>query len=283
LVEQTGGTFLQEADPGRWAASVAKLTRSVTPDLLVASPTSLRFLNELAKLPGRDVRPWNRTWLKSDATRIAEASGATGNEEETPTPMAATWQVGEGRVLAAAFAAREDEVEAFAAVVARPPRDPRLRVTWETGRRVRVTVDAAQREEYLNGLQMAVELSDGIQTSGPAGPARTVAVQQAAPGRYSATFDAPSAPAIATLRVGGRVIERIALAGRYPPEFDRIGNDRAAMRELARRTGGRVIEPGDNTPLSLPSPRRDVPLTSPAAAAGAVLVAIGLVRWRVGV
>ena len=281
LVEQTGGTFLHEADPSRWASSVAELTRAATPDLLVSSPTTVRFLNELAKLPGREIRSWNRTWLKSDATRMAEAGGSGADQQGKPSPIVAQWQVGEGRVLAAAFPATEDEVEAFAALVARPPRDPRLRVNWVTGRRVRVTVDAAEGDECLNGLQMAVELFDA-NSSGLAGPVQTVGVQQAAPGRYSASFDAPSAPAVATLRVGGRAVERIALAGRYPPEFDRIGNDRATMRELAGRTGGRVIEPGDNTPLSLPSPRREVPLTSPAAAIGAVLVAIGLVRWRVG-
>ena len=76
------------------------------------------------------------------------------------------------------------------------------------------------------------------------------------------------------------MIDRIAVAGRYPPEFDGIGVDRAALSELARRTGGRVIEPADVSPLVLPGPRRGRPLVAYLAALGALLVAAGLVRWR---
>ena len=65
-------------------------------------------------------------------------------------------------------------------------------------------------------------------------------------------------------------------------EFDAVGNDRDAMRELARRTGGRVIEPGDVTPIVLPHARRSWSLVEPFAALGAGMILIALVHWRRG-
>ncbi len=84
---------------------------------------------------------------------------------------------------------------------------------------------------------------------------------------------------IAIVQASGRIVERFAVAGRYAPEFDGIGNDRAALTSLAQRTGGRVIEPQDRLPLpirSLAAPQRLAPYL---AAAGAFLVAIGLLAW----
>ena len=75
-------------------------------------------------------------------------------------------------------------------------------------------------------------------------------------------------------------MERVAVAGRFPPEFDAVGNDRRAMRELAERTGGAVVEPSQTGPLRLPPGTRDVPLTSPLAVAAATLIALGLIWWR---
>jgi hypothetical protein len=76
------------------------------------------------------------------------------------------------------------------------------------------------------------------------------------------------------------VLERVAVAGRYAPEYDAIGNDRAALRALADRTGGRVIEPGMRGPIDFRWPPRDVDLTPWLAAAGALMVALGLIWWR---
>ena len=49
-------------------------------------------------------------------------------------------------------------------------------------------------------------------------------------------------------------MDRIAVAGRYAPEFDAIGNDRSAMNQLARRTGGAVIDPAQTSPSSFIGP-----------------------------
>jgi hypothetical protein len=70
------------------------------------------------------------------------------------------------------------------------------------------------------------------------------------------------------------------LAGRYPREFDAIGNNRDAMRDLARRTGGRVIDPADMQPLDIKGPLRRIPLTSEFAFVGVAMIALALIHWR---
>ena len=89
-------------------------------------------------------------------------------------------------------------------------------------------------------------------------------------------------PSFALIRHGGRIVDRIAVAGRYPPEYEHVGNDRRAMRELAARTGGSIVEPTNRGHVSLPVNFRRIPLTSWCAGAGAALVSLALIRWRVG-
>jgi hypothetical protein len=193
--------------------------------------------------------------------------------------MAARWQAGEGRVAAAAFRPSTDVAQALAQSIERPPRDPRFRVTVDAGSTTHVIVDAtAGGTSYLNGEDLALELGDGS-------PAQAKPIPQTAPGRYELTLDAPTRETIARVRRGGgggQTIDAFALAGRYAPEFDAVGNDRAALEALARRTGGRMIEPGDTRRLELPFTRREAPLTSWLTLAGAALICAGLVRWRIG-
>jgi hypothetical protein len=277
IVEGTGGTLLRQAEPAQWARAVRTLTRAATPDRLVRTPATVQFVGPLDGTAAREVAPpWNRTWPKSGATVVAR-----GGEEG---PLAASWQAGEGTAVAAGFGATPDDTEPLVRLAARPPHDPRLRVTWDAGEKLRVVVEALDRSagagaEYLNGHQLTLELSDLAGGSESAAP-RTLAVNQSAPGRYEASIDAPAAPSLATLRQRGRAVERYAVAGHYPAEFERVGNDRRAMRELAGRTGGSVIEPSQQSPPNLPAPQRGADLTPWLAAAGAALLAAALVWWR---
>ncbi|MGB7158580.1 MAG: hypothetical protein WBD40_10975, partial [Tepidisphaeraceae bacterium] len=162
----------------------------------------------------------------------------------------------------------------LAALSQRPPRDPRLRVTWRSGPKLVVEIDASDGATLLNGLSPTLSLFT------PTGEAQTHAVPQTGPGRYTLALDAPRSPRLATIGESGRILDRFAVAGRYPAEFDAIGNDREAMAALATRTGGRVIEPGDRTAIRFVAPDTTVSVMSYLAFAGGVLIALGLVVWR---
>jgi len=198
-------------------------------------------------------------------------------EESRGVPMAASWNVGEGRVVAAGFEAASRAVEAMAKVVERKPHDPRFRVSWEAGATVRVTVDAVDDGKFLNDMKGTFELLDDA-TSGSSH--ELIPLTQTGPGRYEASVPAPRSPRLARVTVEGHTIEQFALAGRYAPEFDAVGNDHAAMEELARRSGGRVIDPGDNEPVKIDWPAERVPLGSAFGIVGAGLLLTALWWWR---
>ena len=274
----TGGTLLRESDPAAWAGAVRRLTRTAAPQHLVQTPARVEFAGGMEGLLARAVAPpWNRTWLRPQATAVGTGTAEAG-------PLAAVWNVGAGRVAAAGFRASPEEAEALARLAQRAPRDPRIRVTWETGSKLRVFVDAAESgagsgaATIMNGMKLVLEMRDAAATAGGGGAATTV--PQVGPGRYEVSVDTPAAPAVATLRSEGRIIDRLAVAGRYAPEFDRIGNDRRAMRALADSTGGSVVEPSVTSLIQLPRSQRSVPLPSPLAATAAACMAAALVRWR---
>jgi hypothetical protein len=271
---RTGGQAVRQDDPARWASAAGDLLRAAAETRLSLDPAAVTFAGRLANLPGRAVSPWNRTWIKPRADEVGRA--VVGGE---PVPMAAAWDVGEGRVAAAAFAAAPTEVAALAAAVARPPRDPRVTVAWDAGRAVRVRVDVvdldpAATQPYGNGVAFSLDVTpDGAVP-------RQVPLRQTAPGRYEGELPAPGSPAVATVRQAGRAVAREAVAGRYPPEFDAVGVDRAALGLLAGRSAGRVIEPTERRPIEFRWPRRDVPLAPWLASAGACLILAALLWWK---
>jgi hypothetical protein len=269
----TGGSVRFAGEDARsWTQSLLELGRAAMPERLARTPLDLRFLPPLT-LPSRAANPWNRTWFKATAIALAEARV----EGQTAYP-AARWQVGSGTVAAAAFAATPPEAMALANLIARPPRDPRYRVTWGAGSNLRVSVDAVDGTRYLNDQELTLELADA---DSPA-IVDHKPIAQTGPGHYELSVPSPHSPAFAAVRLGSRVLDRIALAGRYPPEFDAIGNDHDALRELAHRTGGEVIDARRTKPLDFHWPRRDVPFAAWLAIAGAVVVGAGLWWWRVG-
>ncbi len=255
----TGGSMVQQIDPSGWVAAAERLARQAAPRRYVDQPTPARWAGVVGP---SIVSGWNRTWSKPSAEVLARGPDA---------PLAARWPVGTGRVVAVAFQATPQLLAELGATVAAEPHDPRFAVTWDAAADVRVSVDAVDGQRYLNGLSITLELDDGRPT---------VAAEQVGPGLYEATVPAPRQPTLATVRAVGRVIGRYAVPGRYAPEFDAVGTDRATLAALAERTGGAVVEPTTVGPLTFPGPHRRTPLTPELATAGAASVLAGLVAWR---
>jgi hypothetical protein len=265
IAATTGGSVVQQLDPRQWTSGAADLLTAAMPTLLQREPISIHFENDLAALPVRPISQWNRTWLKALARELAFA-----DVDGQHVPLAAQWLVGQGSVCAAAFPVNSQQLDRLVKLTAREPHDPRFAVTWQTGPSLHVRIDALDGEHYLNEQGLTLQLGQEPPTPVP----------QIGPGRYELNLPAPRTPTFAALRAAGHVLDRIAVAGRYAPEFDTLGNDHAAMEELAQRTGGTVIAPGNHHPISFNWPRRDVPLTPWLAAVGALLSACGFAVWR---
>jgi hypothetical protein len=285
IANDTGGRLIHQGEAGKWAQAVEELMRSAEPSLLETTPVAVRFIGDLSTLAGMEVSPWNRTWLKAAAVAVASADFA--GQGVIP---AAQWAVGQGRVLSAGFKISGDRLIRLARLIERPPRDPRFSVSWETGPNLRVTVDAlagadaSGGEVYLNGKRLTLEIS-ASGTAAASGTVQSLPIGQTAPGRYELTAAAPRTPSLATVRLSdgtgaSRTLDRFALAGRYAPEFDAIGDNFANLRELAMRTGGAIVPPQQVTPIDFHWPLNDVPLGSWLATAGAAFIALGLVAWR---
>ena len=268
----TRGDVTSILDAKSWTAGLLEMGRSAMPVPVERSLLRLRFMSPL-QLPARDVSPWNRHWMKGSATALAEAQQA-----KEPTFPAAAWRYGAGQVVAAAFAANARESAALAEAYARPPRDPRFSILWDSAGKLRVSIEAVEGTRILNGESFTLELRN----AGSNESAKMQAISQTAPGKYEVSIPSPRDAMFASVRHGGQILDQIAVAGRYAPEFDAIGNDHDAMHELARRTGGDVIDVRQIKLIDFHWPMRDIALASWLACLGAVCIAVGLGWWRLG-
>jgi VWA domain-containing protein len=265
----TGGGVIEQFDAGRWINSIENLSRAALPPLLLREAVEVVFENTANSLSNVTASVWNRTWLKPDATPYARAG---------KIPMAGYWHVGSGSVAATAFEPDLREIESFANLIAQKPRDPRFSVRWETASRLHVTVDAVDSGKFLNDLPITLELADD------AGK-KAEPLQQTGPGRYEAVMTSSRNSRIATLRSDDEIIDRISVSGRYPPEFDAVGNDHAAMAALADRSGGQIIWPSDHRRIDFHWPTVATPLGPWICAVGLLLISAGLIysnngNWR---
>jgi hypothetical protein len=261
IVNATGGHWSASEDPSRWIKSLEKLMRSASASGVETTAIQARFDPSL-KLPTRQVDLWNRTWMKSEAQAIV-----SGGEQVS---LGARWRVGVGMVGAFAFTPSVDEMRSIANALDQSPRDPRFKVSWQFGAKIKVSLDAMDEKGYLNGLQLVLKLGDRA----------GLPLDQTGPGLYSVETPAARSPMLATVQLDGRVIDRRAVAGRYAPEFEAIGNDDVALAELAARTGGKVIGPSQHTPIDFAWPAQMRRIDSYLAAAGALLLAAGMVLSR---
>jgi hypothetical protein len=158
-------------------------------------------------------------------------------------------------------------------MVALSPTDPRFSISWQTGRSLSVKINATDHNLILNNLKFSLQIKSDSDE-------QTAEIPQTAPGEYSLSVAAPRDPSIATLRSGDRILDRIAVPGRYPEEFDALGNDHDAMQALSDRSRGEVIWPTDHHKIDFHWPPDDVPLTPWLAAAAAGFLAAALFRCR---
>jgi hypothetical protein len=268
----SGGTWLNEADATKWATALTRLARAASGAGIERQPIRVRFAESL-KLPPREIDWWNRVWPKRDPQTIATVANDS-------TTLAAQQRLGLGHAIAIAFEPRAAELATILDRWQNAPVDPRLNLSWDVGGpTLRVRVDAFDpgSSQFLNGLKLSLQLGG-----------TTTTLQQTSPGRYQLEAPAPRQATVATVVLATEpgavvvVVARRAIAGRYAPEFERLGNDRAALRELARRSGGRVIEPSDAGRIDLETlaPRRRIMLTSWFATFGALSLAVGLIVWK---
>lgn len=264
ICQGTGGQIIEETDPKKWAQSLRIISQAALPPLVTHAPVVVRFENAAQSIAPAQTSVWDRTWIKPDADWWAES--------ELGQPMAAFWRVGTGCVLATGFEPDGSTVESLVSLIAQKPRDPRFTVRWQTDSGPHLIVDASDHGKFLNGLSLSLEVAgaDGTQTR---------QLQQTGPGRYETSLDFTRDSRIATLRMDSETIDRSAIAGRYPPEFDALGNDHETMRKLANQTGGAVIWPGAPGPIDFHWPRAKTPLGGWFGAAGAMLIGCGIVTW----
>jgi hypothetical protein len=272
LSAATGGTSITQLDPAQWAQSVRELAQAASPDRVQRDAIEVNFRQDAAAAPRQNTSSWNRVWLKSGATLLADASLQTRT-----VPMAGRWHDGEGQAAATAFDPGPAQIGVLEKLIERAPHDPRFHVTFDAGQLLAVTVDAVDGNKPLNEEPISLDVKD-LSTAGM--PSVSQAVPQTGPGLYEISVAAPRSPALATLRDRGRIIAQRAVAGRYAPEFENLGNNRDAMARLAQRSGGEVIAPDRTSPIDIRWPRPPMPLTSPLAIAGAALIGLGLAWWR---
>lgn len=267
LTAATGGTWREQVLPSRWLTDLRAVYQGARPDRRRSQPTTATFLGPLSAVSPVRIEQSQLGWAKERATLLAK---------DDSTPLAALWRVGEGQVAAFAFDPPAAALNAILAQIARPSGDPRFAVEWLSASPLSVRVDAQSSAGYLNDRSLTLTLVDEVGQAPITRP-----IPQTAPGSYELQVDY-HAGGFATLRVDGHVVETKALPERYPPEFDEVGNDRAALQSLATRSGGRVIEPGDVRPIELPRRRRRIALAPWLSACGACLIAAGLLSWRRG-
>ncbi|MBV8782204.1 MAG: hypothetical protein JO353_12480, partial [Phycisphaerae bacterium] len=251
LVQNTGGKIVESADPRRWSDDLRNMAVGIDAIPQHHQLMEVRYL-PAAGLNNRTVNEWNSTWPKSGAIVLTEND-----------PRTARWMYGTGAVGAISFSPTLEELAAFRRWLAIPAREPDFSVDWDDGSPSLLTIDATHGDAYRNDLQLTVTI----------GNTPSIAVPLVVPGRYRIAIPSQREPALAVVRQANRILDRHVIAGRYPPEFDHIGNNLPALQSFADSSGGSVISPTQHGPIDFHWPAKTMPLSSYFATAGALLIA----------
>lgn len=265
IAQLTGGKNLEQLEPTQWIDTARELYRQASPQRLIREPIDVR-IGDVRE----ETRLWNRTWSKAGASVPVQSQYG----DET-APILSTWRYGAGEVSAIAFQPLIENAIRIAPGRSRQPIDLRYAVTWSTGPRLRVTIDTVTSKDVPDAMDFRLDLFDES-----TGRKQSHAMPLVGPGRYELTLPAPREATFATVNFQNTTLARRAIASRYAAEFDAIGNDRAALADLAARTGGEVIEPSHESAIDFHWPPRNIRLTPWVATIGMLLLAAGLVVWR---
>jgi hypothetical protein len=207
MAAATGGAAITQLDPARWTDSADGLMQAASNGGVRRDSVQVVVAGDASAARIQGAQIWNRAWMKSGASKLADTK-----QLDQRIPMAAMWNVGEGRCAAAAFAPEPQQLRVLADLATRPPRDPRFSVTFDADQHLRVTVDAADQGRFLNDQSLSLELQD---FSAAGAHVTSMAIPQTAPGRYELTLPAPRSPALATVRMAGKAIWQGGIAGRW--------------------------------------------------------------------
>lgn len=270
LCKANGGVYLRQVDPARWTEAARQLGAAAAPSRLQHSRVTASVQAPFA--PGtRTIDLWSRAWEKQDAQVLMSA-----RLDREAVPLVARWQAGLGSAAVAVMPLELGDIQSLCEALKRRPADPRFQIDWSSANDGRLVVQAADAGHALNGLELSLSLSSLDRSAGT----KIVPLGQTAPGRYAGSWTPLEMPAYAAVRSGGQVIASAALAGRYAPEFGRIGVNRPALEQLAQSTGGSTIGAGDSHPLRLPQPLELRPLAQVMSLMAALLTLVAAVLIR---
>lgn len=267
-----GGRYYEALDVSTLPQIFTNEALTATRALLVDEPTQpIVHPNPLVALPADlpAVQAYVATSLKPDAQMVLE-----GRRSE---PILATGRAGLGRT-----AALTTDLNAWAGDLGAWPGLPGALGTltrWlqarplayqaiarRDGGDLQVVVDAVQAGEYVNNKQLTVRFGGAA-----------AAMEQVAPGRYQARVPFPEdASGSVVVSDGSEAVARAQVAG-PDPEFADV-DGAALLGEIARRSGGTVVEPGARWAPVAGGVER--PLWPPLALAGMVVFVLELLLRR---
>lgn len=254
IANVTGGKYYYLDDINQLPQIFLKESKKVTRPLIVNktfTPVARTRSGVLAGL--RDLPPVTG-YVLTEAKPRAEVALVSPDD----APVLAHWQYGVGKSLAFTSDAR--------------PRWATEWVKWEGFRpfwsqavrwvskdvkeslfQVRTSLEGDRGQVVLDAVTAEGEVVDGLivtaNVAGPDGEPREVRLQQRGAGRYEAEFPLEGvgthSVSLLTLDEDGQRRHSVTtgLVVPYSEEFRKLASDRAALEELARAGGGRVIEP----------------------------------------